>query len=124
MDLNKIVELEDEVTKDIVLDNPNKPELWHKAHKLLDDVEEENWLEHAERFTFDPVERPKHYANRRYEVIDVIEDNVSRSPDAVVGALQWQVLKYICRMWDKESPRTDARKARWYLDRLIENLDA
>jgi hypothetical protein len=48
---------------------------------------------------------------------------VQFAPDAVVGALQWQVLKYISRLWLKENPKQDAQKALWYLERLIAKLD-
>lgn len=68
----------------------------------------------------DLVNRPDHYAlDRKYEVIEVIEDSVQFAPDAVSGGLQWQVLKYVHRCWTKDSTVQDLRKARWYLDRLI-----
>ena len=71
----------------------------------------------------DMVNRPAHYTRGKYEAIDVIEDAVIRAPDPVRGALQWQVLKYTLRMWDKYAPLQDAKKARWYLDRLINQLE-
>jgi len=37
--------------------------------------------------------------------------------------LQGNVLKYLLRLWVKENPLQDAKKARWYLDRLIDNLE-
>ena len=72
----------------------------------------------------DMVNRPAHYTRGKYEAIDVIEDAVIRAPDPVRGALQWQVLKYTLRMWDKYAPLEDAKKARWYLDRLINQLES
>ena len=73
----------------------------------------------------DQIDHPPHYTEgRRFEAIDVIEDAVSRAPDAVLGALQWQCLKYMLRLWDKDSPSLDAGKARWYLNRLIDKLDS
>lgn len=72
----------------------------------------------------DLVNSPAHYTEgRRFEAIDVIEDAVNRAPDSVLGALQWQVLKYILRLWDKDDPHIDACKARWYLNRLIDKLE-
>lgn len=70
----------------------------------------------------DPI-NPDHYRHYRIEVIDILEDAVARAPDAVKGSLQYQVLKYMLRIWDKENPLQDARKARWYLDRLISKLE-
>ena len=66
---------------------------------------------------------PQHYRNYRIEVIDILEDAVSRAPDSVKGSLQYQVLKYLLRLWDKDGPLQDAKKARWYLDRLISKLE-
>ena len=71
----------------------------------------------------DMVNHPSHYTAGRIEVIDFIEDCVKQAPDAVVGGLQWQVLKYISRMWLKDDPAMDAGKARFYLNRLISTLD-
>jgi hypothetical protein len=70
----------------------------------------------------DPVNHPSHYTAGKAEVIDVIEDWVRHAPDPVVGGLQWQAIKYISRMWLKQDPYEDAKKARWYLDRLINTL--
>ena len=72
----------------------------------------------------DVVNHPPHYADgRKYEVIDVIEDSVQFAPNAVLGGLQWQVLKYMHRCWSKQSSMEDLRKARWYLNRLISHVE-
>ena len=52
-----------------------------------------------------------------------MEDAVAQAPDPVKGSLQYQVLKYLLRMWDKENPLQDAQKSRWYLHRLIDKLE-
>jgi hypothetical protein len=74
-------------------------------------------------FTMSDSINPQHYRNYRTEVIDILEDAVNRSPNAVLGGNQWQVLKYMLRLWDKENALQDARKAKWYLDRLISHLE-
>jgi hypothetical protein len=72
----------------------------------------------------DVVNHPPHYADgRKYEVIDVIEDSVQFAPNAVLGGLQWQVLKYMHRCWGKQNSMEDLRKARWYLNRLISHVE-
>ena len=71
----------------------------------------------------DPVNHPRHYQYGKFEVIDVLEQAVSRAPDPVKGSLQYQVLKYMLRLWGKENPLQDAQKSRWYLNRLIENME-
>ena len=70
----------------------------------------------------DGVNHPSHYTSGKVEVIDIIEDAVKDAPDTVVSGLQWQVLKYILRMWLKDNPKKDAQKAQWYLNRLIDKL--
>jgi hypothetical protein len=70
----------------------------------------------------DPVNSPAHYTAGNTEVIYVIEDWVRHAPDPVVGGLQWQVIKYLSRMWLKQNPYEDAKKAHWYLNRLINTL--
>lgn len=70
----------------------------------------------------DLVNHPAHYTAGSMEVIDIIENSVCYAPDAVLGSLQWQVLKYLLRMWHKGNPLQDAQKAQWYLSRLINQL--
>ena len=72
----------------------------------------------------DPVNSPSHYRYGKFEVIDVLEEAVGLAPDPVKGSLQYQVLKYMLRLWGKENPLQDAKKSRWYLDRLIEKMEA
>ena len=68
----------------------------------------------------DRVNHPSHYTSGKTEVIDVIEDAIKDAPTVAEGMLQAQVLKYILRCWLKDNPSEDLRKARWYLNRLIE----
>ncbi|MFZ9655099.1 MAG: DUF3310 domain-containing protein [Limnohabitans sp.] len=72
----------------------------------------------------DQVNHPPHYTKGRFEAIDVIEDAVDSAPDAVLGSLQWQALKYLLRLWNKGNALQDAQKAEWYLKRLINKLAA
>ena len=71
----------------------------------------------------DDVNHPSHYTSGSQEAIDTIEDAVKDAPDAVLGGLQWNALKYLLRLWLKHNnPKKDALKARWYLNRLIDKL--
>ena len=74
------------------------------------------WLDFG---TTDRVNSPSHYTAGKQEVIDVIEDTIKTATDVTKGMLQAQVLKYIMRLWLKDNPLEDAKKARWYLERLI-----
>ena len=67
----------------------------------------------------DRVNSPSHYTSGKREVIDTIEDAVKDAPSTIFGMLQGQVLKYVLRVWLKDNPLEDLKKARWYLDRLI-----
>ncbi len=71
----------------------------------------------------DRVNSPSHYTSGRMEAIDIIEDAISTAPTPQKGLLQAQVLKYILRLWLKDDPCEDAKKAEWYLRRLIDSLE-
>lgn len=66
----------------------------------------------------DQVNAPTHYRRGPAEVIDVMEGAV-RDP---ASALHANVIKYTLRMNYKDDALKDARKAKWYLDRLIDIL--
>jgi len=70
-------------------------------------------------FKDDRVNHPSHYTRGRQEAIDIIEDAIQDAPTPAQGLLQAQALKYLLRIWNKDNPAEDAKKARWYLDRLI-----
>ena len=72
----------------------------------------------------DRVNHPSHYTAGKQEAIEVIEDTVEHAPSHVAAVLHSQVLKYLLRLWLKDNPLEDAKKARWYLDRLISKLEA
>ncbi len=61
---------------------------------------------------FDEVNRPKHYADRKFEPIDVIADN-----GWAEGFCLGNAYKYMARAGKKdgESYEKDMAKARWYL---------
>ena len=66
----------------------------------------------------DSVEHPGHYTFSQYEVFDVL---MAWFPDE---PLLWQVGKYIARAKHKGKALEDLRKARWYLDKKIEQIEA
>ena len=71
----------------------------------------------------DLVNSPRHYRYKNFEVIEILEEAVALAPDPVKGSLQYQVLKYLLRIWGKDNPLRDAQKSRWYLNRLIGKLE-
>lgn len=66
----------------------------------------------------DPVNRPSHYTSGGIECIDALE--ASMTPVEYAGFLKGQVFKYIWRYRLKGKPSEDLKKARFYLDRLIQ----
>lgn len=67
---------------------------------------------------FDPVDMPAHYAGTRIEVIDYIEDKN-------LGFCLGNAIKYISRAGRKDPNKEieDLRKAVWYLNRRILELE-
>lgn len=64
----------------------------------------------------DPVNHPSHYTSGGIETIDFIE---AKDLDFCLG----NVVKYVARAGKKDDRIQDLKKARWYLDREIENLE-
>ena len=78
--------------------------------------------EPVEKPTSDPV-NPSHYKQGPAETIDIIEAAIAKAPNNKAAGLHWQVLKYALRCWFKNGIE-DLKKARWYLDRLIQEEEA
>ena len=62
------------------------------------------------------VNHPSHYNQGKYEVIDVILD-------WGLSFVEGNIIKYIARSEHKENRLEDLKKARWYLNYLIESLE-
>jgi len=65
---------------------------------------------------------PQHYKRLPVEAIDIIEAAIENAPSNEDAFLHGQVLKYILRCWNKNGIE-DLRKAKWYLNRLIDSFD-
>lgn len=73
---------------------------------------------------FDDVNNPKHYTDSKIEVIDYIEDKK-------LGFCLGNVIKYVSRAGkkhsadksDKEKEIQDLKKAKWYLERRIKEIE-
>lgn len=72
----------------------------------------------------DIVNSPEHYTAGGIETIDYLEAKLTR--EAFIGYLRGNALKYLSRMWWKSAidALTDARKAQWYLNRMIAKMSA
>ena len=67
------------------------------------------------------VNHPVHYNKAGIETIDAIE---AATTDGFKYYLQGNVMKYLWRFDYKDKPLEDLQKAKWYLDRLIEEVTA
>ena len=68
---------------------------------------------------FDDVNYPQHYNEGGIEAIDAIK--ASMSSLEFKGYLKGNALKYMWRYTYKDNPVEDLRKAKWYLEKLIES---
>lgn len=78
----------------------------------------ENKIETTEVAEDDPVNHPTHYTSGGIECLDALK--ASMTPIEYAGFLKGQVFKYIWRYRLKGKPVEDLKKARFYLDRLIQ----
>ncbi len=69
----------------------------------------------------DSVESPSHYNNGTVECIDYLKDNMPL--DNYLGYLEGNTKKYLHRWRYKKKPLEDLKKAQWYLNRLIKELE-
>lgn len=94
--------------------------------KINTDKTQENIIERTEKIIkeYDAVNNPSHYTDSKIEVIDYIEDKK-------LGFCLGNVIKYVSRAGKKiDSDKTaiekeieDLKKAKWYLDRRIYELE-
>ena len=69
----------------------------------------------------DMVNNPPHYNKSGIECIEAI---AAATEDGFQFYLQGNILKYLWRYRYKDKPLEDLEKAKWYLDKLIEEVMA
>lgn len=70
--------------------------------------------------TADPI-NPSHYRQGEVECIDAIRAALGR--DGFIAYCRGNVQKYTWRLGLKDDPLQEARKAKWYLDRMIAEME-
>ena len=85
------------------------PEEWDKVTRKLREDKEYG----------DDVESPFHYNKGSIECVDAIE--AASTKEEFEGYVRANVLKYVWRFRYKDNIK-DLKKARWYLDKLIDSL--
>jgi alanine-alpha-ketoisovalerate/valine-pyruvate aminotransferase len=93
--------------------NNATPDQWD-AMKKLNDL--------SIRKTSDPVMKPDHYNNGAIEAIEAIK--ASMPENEFRGYLKGNALKYLWRYDYKGKPIEDLRKCKWYVDRLIQEVNS
>ena len=68
-----------------------------------------------------PVENPDHYNTGSIEAIEAIK--ASMPSEQFFGYLKGNVMKYLWRYDYKGKPVEDLRKCRWYIERLIKEVN-
>jgi hypothetical protein len=70
----------------------------------------------------DMVNSPAHYADSSIETIDYIVDVLGEFE--AISYCHGNIIKYTgSRLWKKGNPIEDAKKARWYMDKMIELME-
>lgn len=69
--------------------------------------------------TNDPVNSPSHYTHGGVECIDAVKSALG---DKFMGFLIGNVMKYVYR-YEHKNGLEDLKKARWYLDRAIKEME-
>ena len=70
----------------------------------------------------DQVNKPDHYTGGEIECWDYLRDNMPR--EAYLGGLEWNIKKYLHRWRYKKNPVEDLKKAKVYLDKLINEMES
>ena len=67
------------------------------------------------------ITKPKHYTQGSVECLDAIDSVLDES--SRIDFYRTQIVKYMWRLRDKGDPLKDAKKAQFYLGRLIQKLE-
>lgn len=89
----------------------------------IDDATPQEWdgISILAKKKTDPVEQPDHYNKGAIEAIEAIKASM---PDSEFkGYLKGNALKYLWRYDYKGKPIEDLRKCRWYIERLIQEVN-
>ncbi|GEM_PF-294418 len=90
----------------------------NEFHSEDDVYPEKYWVEEN---AHDTVNHPSHYCTGGIECIDVIKAT-SQGMNGIDAFCQGNAMKYLFR-WQYKNGVEDLKKARWYIDKLIERWD-
>lgn len=96
-------------------------DVWIGAHPCdtcKHGVKSKNWEPSEDQF--DTVDHPPHYKTGGIEPIDYMKAKLTK--EQFDGFLIGNVIKYVSR-YSHKNGLEDLKKARWYLDKLIEEIE-
>lgn len=100
------------------------PEMWDKLRTkyaaLVQEEATETW-DYEAKESVDNVNNPQHYNYGKVECIEAIEE--SMTSESFRGYLKGNCMKYLWRYERKGKALEDLRKAQWYLDKLIDEVE-
>lgn len=104
--------------------NPSLREMASRGleHQFGDSYTVRQGIDHANPNEWDQVNKPAHYNNGGENGIEAIDYIKQQLGEGFKGYLEGNVLKYIHRHKYKGNPKQDLEKAKWYLDRLINEI--
>lgn len=109
-------DLASKIEYDVEKNKRKQRQAYQSLHALSTQKEIEEEIENAA--TTEAVDHPPHYANGEIETIDYIVDVLGKYE--AIAYCQGNIIKYTgSRMWTKGNPIQDAKKARWYLNKMI-----
>ena len=73
------------------------------------------------RFLVDKVNHPSHYTGGKVECIDALEA-ATKDLIGIQAVCTANAIKYLWR-WKKKNGREDLEKAKWYIDRLLKEVE-
>ena len=109
------------------VDNEDADEYARLGKEILEedrDCRESNYRDIIERNANDPVNHPSHYTAGGIECIDAISSAICMYNRPIDAWLVGQVIKYLWRAPLKGKYAEDIRKAQFYLNRLVNGLEA
>lgn len=89
--------------------------------RVQSNAQNESGISSSKSTKFDPVQKPSHYNQGGIECIEAIKASMTNADFRAY--LKGNVEKYLWRYEKKQNPKQDLEKAKWYLERLIKELD-
>lgn len=98
------------------------PEIEAKPYPFVEDFETRAAQQHFFlELDDDSVFSPLHYNQGGIECIEALQSCLSEVEFR--GALRFNAMKYLWRLNDKATPQENLKKARWYIDTLLESYE-